>query len=63
MSGKAEVIKGRVEEAAGALTNNDRLRNKGKADQATGKAKQVASARKALDKAKNTAESCATKCD
>lgn len=57
MSGKAEVLKGRVEEAAGALTDNDNLRNKGKADQAVGKAKQVASAQKALDKAKNAAKS------
>ncbi len=56
MNGKAEVVKGRVEEAAGALTDNDSLRNKGKVDQAAGKAKQVASAQKALDKAKNAAK-------
>ena len=56
MSGKTEVLKGRVEEAAGALTDNDNLRNKGKADQAVGKAKQVASAQKTLDKAKNAAK-------
>lgn len=57
MNGKAEVVKGRVEEAAGVLTDNDSLRNKGKADQAAGKAKQVASAQKALDKAKVAAKS------
>ncbi len=57
MSGKTEVLKGRVEEAAGALTDNDNLRNQGKADQAVGKAKQVASAQKALDKAKHAAKS------
>jgi len=41
MSGKADVVKGRIKEAAGALTGNDKLRDEGKADQAVGKAKQV----------------------
>jgi uncharacterized protein YjbJ (UPF0337 family) len=63
MSGKTEVVKGRLEEAAGVLTDNDNLRNKGKADQAVGKAKQVTSAQKALDKAKNAAKTKVTGCD
>jgi uncharacterized protein YjbJ (UPF0337 family) len=32
-------MKGRVKEAAGDLTDNDRLRNEGKADKAEGKVK------------------------
>jgi uncharacterized protein YjbJ (UPF0337 family) len=42
MSGKTDVVKGRIKEAAGALIGNDELRDKGKADQAVGKVKQVA---------------------
>ena len=56
MSGKIEVVKGRLEEAAGVLTGNDKLREKGIADQAVGKAKQIDSAQKALDKAKGMAK-------
>ncbi len=41
MSGKIDVVKGRIKEAAGALTDNDKLRDEGKADQVVGKAKQV----------------------
>jgi uncharacterized protein YjbJ (UPF0337 family) len=41
MSGKSEEIKGRIKEAAGALTDDDQLRREGKLDQATGKVKQV----------------------
>jgi uncharacterized protein YjbJ (UPF0337 family) len=41
MSGKTDIIKGRVKEAAGALTGNDELRDEGKADQAVGKVKEV----------------------
>jgi uncharacterized protein YjbJ (UPF0337 family) len=41
MSGKADEVKGRVKEAAGALTDNDKLRNEGKIDQAAGKVKQA----------------------
>lgn len=33
-------IKGRVKEAAGDLTDNERLQREGKADQAAGKAKE-----------------------
>ena len=41
MSGKTDVLKGRIKEAAGALTGNDRLRAEGKTDQVVGKTKQV----------------------
>jgi len=50
MSGKTDVVKGRIKEAAGALTGNDKLRADGQADQAVGKVKQVAE--KAVDKVK-----------
>jgi uncharacterized protein YjbJ (UPF0337 family) len=52
MSGKTDVVKGRIKEAAGALTGNDRLRVEGKADQAVGKTKQAV--RKTVDKVKKT---------
>ena len=42
------MVKGRIKEAAGALTGNDELRAEGKTDQAVGKVKQVAE--KAVDK-------------
>ena len=48
MGGKADVVKGRIKEAAGALTGNDKLREEGKADQAVGKVKQAVA--KAVDK-------------
>jgi uncharacterized protein YjbJ (UPF0337 family) len=41
MRGKTEVAKGRIKEAAGALTGNDRLRAEGRADQAVGRTKQA----------------------
>jgi uncharacterized protein YjbJ (UPF0337 family) len=39
-SGKSDELKGRVKEAAGALTGNKKLKREGKADQAVGKIKQ-----------------------
>ena len=48
MGGKTDVVKGRIKEAAGALTGNDKLREEGRTDQAVGKAKQ------AVQKAANT---------
>ena len=48
MGGKADVVKGRIKEAAGVLTGNDELRSEGKTDQAIGKVKQIAE--KAVDK-------------
>jgi uncharacterized protein YjbJ (UPF0337 family) len=55
MSGKTDVVKGRIKEAAGTLTGNDKLREKGRADQAIGKTKQAAqkvvdNVKKAVDK-------------
>jgi uncharacterized protein YjbJ (UPF0337 family) len=41
MGGKTDVVKGRIKEAAGALTGNDKLRAEGKTDQVVGKAEQV----------------------
>ena len=41
MGGKTDVVKGRIKEAAGALTGNDKLRAEGKTDQVVGKAKQI----------------------
>ena len=54
MSGKTDVVKGRLKEAAGALTGNDKLRAEGKTDQAVGKVKQVVE--KAIDKVKQAAK-------
>jgi uncharacterized protein YjbJ (UPF0337 family) len=54
MSGKTDVAKGRIKEAAGALTGNDKLRTEGKTDQAIGEVKQVAE--KAVEKVKKDAK-------
>jgi uncharacterized protein YjbJ (UPF0337 family) len=51
MSGKADEVKGRVKEAAGALSDDDKLRREGKIDQAAGKTKQAVN--KAVDKVKD----------
>ena len=40
-SGKSDKLKGRVKEAAGALTGNAKLKRKGRADQAVGGMKQT----------------------
>lgn len=42
MSGKTDEVKGRIKEAAGVLTGNEKLRAEGQADQVVGKVKQVA---------------------
>ncbi|HXY36566.1 MAG TPA: CsbD family protein [Planctomycetaceae bacterium] len=42
MTGKFDELKGRVKEAAGAITDNDQFRREGKIDQAAGKVKQAA---------------------
>jgi uncharacterized protein YjbJ (UPF0337 family) len=39
MAGEADKAKGRIKEAAGALTDDDSLRREGKIDQAAGKTK------------------------
>jgi uncharacterized protein YjbJ (UPF0337 family) len=41
MGGKVDEVKGRIKEAAGALTGNDKLREEGKTDQAVGKTKEA----------------------
>jgi len=65
MNGSADVAKGRIKEAAGALTGNDKLRAEGRKDQAIGHVKQAAekgvekakdNARKVVDKAKGVAK-------
>lgn len=50
-SGKADELKGRVKEAAGALTGDKKLKREGKADQAVGKIKQKVE--KVIDKVKD----------
>jgi uncharacterized protein YjbJ (UPF0337 family) len=51
MAGKVDQAKGRVKEAAGALTGNPRLKQEGKMDQAAGKIKSAAT--KTVDAVKN----------
>lgn len=50
MGGKTDIVKGRIEESAGALIDNDKLRKKGKRDQAVGQIK--CTAEKMVDKIK-----------
>jgi uncharacterized protein YjbJ (UPF0337 family) len=66
MGGKIDVVKGRIEEAAGALTGNEKLREKGKADQAVGKVelaaqRTVGEAKKAAQKTVGEAKKAAAK--
>jgi uncharacterized protein YjbJ (UPF0337 family) len=49
-SGTSDEIKGRVEEAVGVLTDDHRLKDEGKLDQATGKVKKAVE--RVIDKAK-----------
>ena len=49
MGGKTDIAKGRIEEAAGVLTGNDKLRHKGKNDQVVGQFKKTAE--QVIDKA------------
>jgi uncharacterized protein YjbJ (UPF0337 family) len=51
MSGTTDKAKGRVKEAAGALTDDEKLREEGKLDQATGKVKETAE--KLVDKVRD----------
>lgn len=48
MSINTDIAKGRIKEAAGVLTGNDKLREKGKVDQAVGNVRKTA--QKAVDK-------------
>jgi uncharacterized protein YjbJ (UPF0337 family) len=50
MAGKIDQAKGRLKEAGGALTGNERLKQEGKLDQAAGKVK--AAATKAVNSVK-----------
>ncbi len=50
-SGKSDELKGRVKEAAGAMTGDKKLKRQGKADQAVGKIKQKVE--KVIDKVKD----------
>jgi uncharacterized protein YjbJ (UPF0337 family) len=50
-SGKSDELKGRVKEAAGALTGDKQLKREGKADQVVGKIKQKVG--KVIDKVKD----------
>lgn len=59
MSGTSDKIKGRVKEAVGALTDDQRLKDSGKLDQATGKMKKAVE--RVIDKAKDTAKALAKK--
>lgn len=52
MSGATDQAKGRVKEAAGAITDDDKLRREGKFDQAVGKVKDTAE--KVVDKIRDT---------
>ena len=54
MAGKAEEIKGRMKEAAGAVTDNDKLRREGKVEKAAGKTKQAVE--KVVDNVKDAVE-------
>jgi uncharacterized protein YjbJ (UPF0337 family) len=59
MGGKADEVKGRIKEAAGALTDDDKLRAEGQTDQAVGKVKQAIE--KAVDKVKGAVETSVDK--
>jgi len=51
MGGTTDQIKGRIKEAAGVLTDNDRLKREGKLDQVVGTVK--GKTEEAVDKIKN----------
>jgi uncharacterized protein YjbJ (UPF0337 family) len=53
-SGTTDKIKGRVKEAAGDLTGNQRLKNEGRTDQAAGKVKSTVE--RVVDKVKEKAK-------
>jgi uncharacterized protein YjbJ (UPF0337 family) len=53
-SGKTDELKGRVKEAAGALTGDAKLKRQGRVEQTTGKIKQQAE--KVIDKVKDALE-------
>ncbi|MBI3860416.1 MAG: CsbD family protein [Planctomycetia bacterium] len=59
MGGKSDQVKGRIKEAVGALTGNDKLRDEGKTDQAAGKVKQAVQT--AVDNVRKAAEGAVDK--
>jgi uncharacterized protein YjbJ (UPF0337 family) len=59
MGGKTDEVKGRIKEAAGVLTGDDKLREDGKIDQAVGKVKQVV--QKTVDEVQKAADVAAEK--
>lgn len=70
MRGKTDIVKGRIKEAAGALTNSEKLRAKGRKDQAVGRVEVVVerevrlakkSASDLVTQAKNAAREAVTK--
>ena len=54
MGGKTQELKGKVKEAAGALTGDAKLKREGKLDQTVGKVKQKAE--KIIDKVRDAVE-------
>jgi uncharacterized protein YjbJ (UPF0337 family) len=57
MDGKMDQIKGRIKEAAGAITDDDRLKREGELDQVVGKMKETAA--KVAENVKKTVERAA----
>jgi len=53
-AGTTDILKGRVKEAAGALTGDAKLKREGKMDQAAGRAKETAD--KVIEKVRNAAK-------
>jgi uncharacterized protein YjbJ (UPF0337 family) len=53
MAGEKDELKGRAKEAAGAVTDDEKLKREGKVDQAAGEAKDAAA--KEIDSAKEAA--------
>jgi uncharacterized protein YjbJ (UPF0337 family) len=58
MGGKMDQIKGRIKEAAGVLTDDDRLKREGRLEQVVGKVKETAAriAEKVKEKVERTAD-------
>ena len=50
MSGTSDTIKGRAKEAVGVVTNDQKLKDEGRTDQAVGKVKKVVE--RVIDKAR-----------
>lgn len=58
MRGKVDIVKGRIEEATGALIDSDKLRAKGRKDQAVGRVE--VAAERAVRLAKKSAHDIVT---